>query len=175
MPLKIREKMQEPINWYYLHGLRYAEPRIFVCPRAARSNSISCGGGPFQSRYPADTLRPLFCVPWPGQRQSESELRLDIEAEAKAALKGGRYAIVPGDPAKSEIYKRVTSTNKALRMPPAFLGHDAVPAREIEFLRPWMEQGAKYESHWAFIPPRKAALPTVSDPSWAKNPSILSF
>ena len=119
-------------------------------------------------------IRPIlsdrcYACHGPDKGNRKAGLRLDIETEAKAALHGGRFAIVPGDPARSEIYKRVTSTNKALRMPPAFLGHDAVPGREIELLRLWMEQGAKYQPHWAFIPPRKAARPQVNDGAWARN------
>jgi hypothetical protein len=124
-------------------------------------------------------IRPIlsdrcFSCHGPDKGNRKANLRLDIEADAKAALKGGRYAIAAGSPEKSEVYKRVTSTNKALRMPPTYMGHDAVPAREVELLRAWIEQGAKYESHWAFIPPQKAALPAVSNPSWTKN-SIDSF
>jgi hypothetical protein len=120
-------------------------------------------------------IRPIlsdrcFACHGPDKGNRKANLRLDIEAEAKAPLRGNRFAIAPGDPEKSEVYKRVTSANKSLRMPPAFLGHDAVPAREIELLRAWIEQGAKYEPHWAFIPPQKAAIPGVSDASWVKNP-----
>ena len=143
---------------------------ILVCPRAARS-TVSLAAEVHFNR----DIRPIlsdrcFSCHGPDKGNRKANLRLDIEADAKAALKGGRYAIVAGNPEKSEVYKRVTSTNKALRMPPSYMGHDAVPAREVELLRTWIEQGAKYESHWAFIPPQKAALPTVSNPSWTKNP-----
>src|SRR3954447_18321026 len=91
-------------------------------------------------------IRPIlsdrcFACHGPDKGNRKASLRLDIEAEAKAPLRGNRFAIAPGDPDKSEVYKRVTSANKSLRMPPAFLGHDAVPAREIELLRAWIEQG----------------------------------
>src|SRR3954466_16223161 len=81
-------------------------------------------------------IRPIlsdrcFSCHGPDKGNRKANLRLDIEADAKAALKGGRYAIAAGNPEKSEIYQRVTSTNKALRMPPAYMGHDAVPAREV--------------------------------------------
>ena len=52
-------------------------------------------------------------------------MRLDIEADAKPA------AIVPGDPEHSKLYQRITSTNKATRMPPAYLGHEPLKEREI--------------------------------------------
>src|SRR4051794_21520253 len=81
-------------------------------------------------------IRPIlsdrcFACHGPDRNNRKASLRLDREEEAKAALKGNRFAIVPGSPEKSEIYKRITSTSQALRMPPAYLGHDAVPQREI--------------------------------------------
>src|SRR4051812_46730746 len=79
-------------------------------------------------------IRPIlsdrcFSCHGPDKGNRKANLRHDIEADAKAALKGGRYAIASGSPEKSEVYQRVRSTNKALRMPPAYMGHDAVPAR----------------------------------------------
>jgi hypothetical protein len=44
-------------------------------------------------------------------------LRFDLEDSAKHALNGGRFAIVPGDPASSQMIKRVTATSPAVRMP----------------------------------------------------------
>src|SRR3954465_1618126 len=84
-------------------------------------------------------IRPIlsdrcFACHGPDKGNRKAGLRLDIEAAAKSALRGGRFAIVPGAPEKSEVYKRVTSTNKSLRMPPAYLSHDAVPANEIALL-----------------------------------------
>jgi hypothetical protein len=119
-------------------------------------------------------IRPIlsdrcFACHGPDKGNRKAGLRLDIEAEAKAARKGDRYAILPGNPEKSEIYKRVISTNKAQRMPPAYLGHDAVPAGEVELLRLWIKEGATYQSHWAFIPPQKAPRPPVSNTAWPRN------
>ena len=40
-------------------------------------------------------------------------------------------------------------------MPPAYLGHDKLRDDQIELIRKWIEQGAKYQPHWSFIPPIK--------------------
>src|SRR4029434_8852240 len=53
--------------------------------------------------------------PDPGNRTSK--LRLDIESDAKGDLGKGRRGIVPCQPEQSEVYKRLTIANKALRMP----------------------------------------------------------
>src|SRR3978361_374681 len=76
-------------------------------------------------------------------------LRLDREAIAKSDL-GGRRAIVEGDPAASEMIRRITAEKKAVRMPPAYSGL-TLTEREIETLRTWIAQGAKWQQHWAFI------------------------
>jgi hypothetical protein len=71
-------------------------------------------------------IRPIFsdkCYtchgPDPGNRKTQ--LRFDREASAKADL-GGRFAIVEGDPARSEVIRRITADNKAMRMPPVYSG-----------------------------------------------------
>ena len=103
-------------------------------------------------------IRPIFseqCFqchgPDPNNRQAG--LRLDNEKDAKAALKNGHLSLIPGDAAKSGVFTRITHTSMALRMPPVYAGRDALPAKDIEKIKLWIEQGARYEAHWAFIPP----------------------
>ena len=119
-------------------------------------------------------IRPILsdrCYTCHGPDESKrlSGLRFDTEAGAKADL-GGRYAIAPGDPANSELIKRVTSDDPALRMPPAYNGHAKLTDSEIDLLTRWVEQGAEWQGHWSFVTPTQPDLPTVSDPAWAKNP-----
>ena len=119
-------------------------------------------------------VRPIlsdrcFACHGPDKNNRKANFRLDVEAEAKADRGKGKFGIVAGHPERSEVYKRITSTSKTLRMPPAYLGHDKLTDREIETLRTWIEQGAVYQQHWSFIPPRKAPLPVVKDASWPRN------
>ncbi len=65
----------------------------------------------------------------PDKANRKTKLRFDVESGAKADL-GGRFAIVPGDPSRSEMVRRITASNKALRMPPAYSGVTLTP-REI--------------------------------------------
>src|SRR5690606_11060033 len=94
-------------------------------------------------------------------------LRLDSEAAAKADL-GGRRAIIEGDPAASEVIKRITTDKKGLRMPPLASGH-TLSDREVQTLREWIAQGAKWQKHWSFLTPQRPALPQVSNPAWPRN------
>src|SRR2546422_7923616 len=104
----------------------------------------------------------------PDKANRKSKLRFDNEAGAMADL-GGHFAIVPGDPGKSEMVRRVTAENKALRMPPVYSGVK-LSDREIELIREWIAQGAVWEKHWSFIPPRRREPPPVSRPQWVRNP-----
>lgn len=105
-------------------------------------------------------IRPIlsdrcFACHGPDAGNRKSPLRLDSEAEAKRDLGRGRFGVVPGDAARSGVYQRITSTNNALRMPPQYAGHAALPARDIDLVKRWIEQGAPWQAHWSFVPPRR--------------------
>src|SRR5579863_1374523 len=104
----------------------------------------------------------------PDAKSKNVPFRLDSEAAAKAELAGGKRAIVEGDPSSSELIRRVTAQKPALRMPPAFTGIKLSDA-EIETLKQWVAQGAKWQKHWSFIPPVRATLPDVNNVAWARN------
>src|SRR5258705_11424904 len=106
-------------------------------------------------------IRPIFsdkCYTCHGPAKQMGTLRFDREEVAKHELSGGRFAIVPGDPAKSLILQRITATSPAVRMP---MGGEALSAREVEIGRRWVEQGAVWQQHWSFIPPKRPRLPQL--------------
>ncbi len=96
-------------------------------------------------------------------------LRLDSEAAAKADLGGGRHAIVEGDTGASQMVRRITADKPALRMPPVYSGLK-LSDQEIETLRLWIAQGAKWQKHWSFLPPERPPLPAVQNGAWPRNP-----
>jgi hypothetical protein len=67
------------------------------------------------------------------------------------------------------MIRRITAADEALRMPPVYSGLKLTPG-EIEKLRAWIAQGAKWQSHWSFIPPKRRPLPVVKDATWPRNP-----
>ena len=81
-------------------------------------------------------------------------LRLDVADSAFGELpeSPGKHAIVPGRPGESELIRRITSTDPDERMPPKE-AHKVLAPVEIATLLKWIEQGAKYRQHWAYIPP----------------------
>lgn len=122
-------------------------------------------------------VRPIlsdkcFACHGPDANKREANLRLDVESAAFAPLKEtkGAFAIVRGKPEASELYKRIISTDPDYQMPTPSAHVGLLNENEIAIIKKWIQQGAKYEKHWAFTPPRKAPLPKVDDRGWCKNP-----
>src|SRR5262249_32789829 len=97
----------------------------------------------------------------------KAKLRLDLRDEAVKDHKGTR-AIVPGDPAGSELVRRITAKDPDDLMPPPKTGR-TLSAGEIDLLKRWIQQGAPYSPHWSFVPPKRGVLPAVKTKSWPRN------
>ena len=111
-------------------------------------------------------VRPILsdrCYPChgPDAGNRKTAMRLDDEAAAKSPLKSKKFPIVAGKPDESEIYKRIVSDSPGLRMPPAYNGHAKLDAKSIAILKQWIEDGARYQSHWSFIAPRRQSNQTI--------------
>lgn len=104
----------------------------------------------------------------PDKAQRKADLRLDNEAGAFADL-GGRHALVAGDPEHSELYLRIVSQDENERMPPPKSGKRLTKA-QVGLLARWIEQGAKWQKHWSFLPPLAAEPPQVRAQSRVRNP-----
>ncbi len=123
-------------------------------------------------------IRPLlsdtcFQCHGPDKAKRKGGLRLDLEASAKARL-DGHFTIVPGQPAKSELIRRITTSDADDRMPPAEAGRQLKP-EQVELLRRWIEQGAKWQPHWSLIAPKRPAVPAVAHRQWAIANPIDNF
>jgi cytochrome c553 len=97
--------------------------------------------------------------------------RLDIREGAIApAEASGKLPIVPGDAEASEVILRIQSTKPNVIMPPPAT-HTTITDDELALLTRWINEGAKYEGHWAYQVPTKPAAPQLSKASekWAKN------
>ncbi|MFN0198350.1 MAG: PSD1 and planctomycete cytochrome C domain-containing protein [Planctomycetaceae bacterium] len=90
----------------------------------------------------------------------KSGLRLDRREDALRGGESGKASIVPGKPEESELYRRVSSPDADVVMPPPSHNKPLSPL-QIDTLKRWIAEGAVYESHWAFSPPRKIELPDV--------------
>ena len=114
-----------------------------------------------------DDVRPIlsdrcYACHGPDAGQRQAGLRLDRQDGALAALSGGGRAVVPGSAAESVVMERVASVDPALRMPPAYMGHDPLTDEEIGILRQWIDEGAHWEGHWSFARPVRPAVGDIT-------------
>lgn len=98
----------------------------------------------------------------------EADLRLDVR-EAATADNGGTTAIVPGKLEKSELWLRINTADEDDVMPPR-KAHKQLTAREKAVLKKWIEQGAEYQPHWAYMPLAKPPVPAETEPGFSRNP-----
>jgi hypothetical protein len=103
----------------------------------------------------------------PDGNKREAELRLDTEAGlfGKGAKK---HPIVPSQLAESDLFQRVTTSVADEKMPPADSGKH-LTARDVAVLKKWIEQGARWQGHWAFIKPVRPTLPEAMEPEFSRN------
>ena len=97
-------------------------------------------------------------------KHREADLRLDTFEGATEDRDGSR-GIVPGDLAKSDVWARIISDDKDDVMPPPKSHKAPLSARQREILKAWIEQGAPYQRHWAFEPPKRATPPSLKGAS----------
>ena len=119
-------------------------------------------------------IRPIFsdkCFTChgPDANKRQADLRLDIAEYAYAPLpeNPAARALVPGEPNLSEAFLRICSPD-SFRMPPV-KSNLTLTAFEIKLIEKWIKQGAEYEPHWAFLPPEKPRIPSVTNTAWPRN------
>jgi mono/diheme cytochrome c family protein len=118
-------------------------------------------------------IRPIlsancFKCHGPDDKNRREELRLDTR-DGAFADRSGTYPFVPGKPAKSEVYRRITAAHAAKRMPPPKSGK-TLTQQQIELIRTWIEQGAAWSDHWAFVAPVRAPQPMLRQAGWVRTP-----
>ena len=111
-----------------------------------------------------------FSCHGPDRNALKADLRLDLkEGALKKKLKSGGHAFVSGNIAKSEAFSRITSTDEERKMPPPESGL-ALSEQEVAMIAKWIDHGAEYKPHWAFISPKAPRLPKVKKTEWVQNP-----
>ncbi len=119
-------------------------------------------------------IRPIladtcFKCHGPDEKKRKAKLRFDIRDGGIFKMRKGHQPVVAGSPDKSELYERLTSSDEDKRMPPPESGRSLTKA-QVELIRKWIEQGARWQEHWSFERPKKTPLPKVKDQNWAKSP-----
>jgi hypothetical protein len=137
---------------------------------AGEANGTSMGKGKIDFNY---HVKPIlsdkcFACHGPDVKKRQADFRLDTEEGAFKALKSDpkHFAIVKGDAEESFLVKRIFSEDPLFHMPPPE-SNLVLTEQEKNILRKWIEQGAEYKKHWAFIPPVKPEVPESE--SWGVN------
>jgi len=131
---------------------------------------------PARKKTPVDfnrDIRPIllencFACHGPDENKRKAKLRLDLKDGLFKTLDEGKFVVVPGNRKKSDLFRRITTTDEDDHMPPPKFGK-ALTKAQIELLRQWIDQGADWKGHWAYIPPERPELPKVKNKSWPRN------
>ena len=120
-------------------------------------------------------VRPIlsdkcFACHGPDVNKRAEDLRLDTPEGAFKALKDRKneFAIVPNNLEKSVLYQKITAKDSTELMPPLD-SNLKLSSYEIQILKKWIEQGAAYEPHWAFVAVDKPELPKLKNADWVNN------
>ena len=111
--------------------------------------------------------RNCFQCHGPDSTHREADLRLDLEHSIKKTS-GDESIIRPGQPNHSLLFERIVSKDPDLIMPPADSGKSLKPS-EIQMIKQWIEEGAPWSKHWAYIKPKSTAVPKVKNQDWPVN------
>jgi hypothetical protein len=139
---------------------------VLVACAHDKGGQAAVGGGAIPDRPDWNwDVRPILsqnCFFCHGQAAQKGGVRLDVEKAAYAEISEdkGHRSIVPGDPGKSELFRRISTTDSELHMPPKEL-HKTLSPREIAIIERWIKQGARYKQHWAYIQPVAARAPST--------------
>jgi len=117
-------------------------------------------------------IRPLlsdncYACHGPDKNKRKADLRLDTQ-EGLLGKAGHTGVVVPRKPDESDLWRRINSTDADERMPPAQYGKVLSDA-DKQLIRRWIEQGAKWEGHWAFLPITRPKPPALKPGRDAKN------
>ena len=118
-------------------------------------------------------VRPIlsercFTCHGPDSQSRQRGLRLDQREGVLEARAGfGGPVVVPGHAGESLLFQRISTRAPATRMP---RGGEALSDDQIETIRLWIDQGAEWTTHWAFVPPERPVPPPVADTAWPRNP-----
>lgn len=143
--------MQTPKKWFLIFS-----PVMIILAVTVWSSR-----GANEISYNRD-IRPIVnakCISCHGGVKQSGGFSLLFEEEAKAVTESGKLAIIPGDSKSSEMIRRLTHSDTTMRMP---LDKAPLSEEEIRLIADWIDQGAKWEEHWAYIPPDTSIVPPAT-------------
>jgi len=119
-------------------------------------------------------IRPIlsdncFQCHGPGEKDRQGGLRLDLRDAATKPAESGATAIVSGKAKQSELIARILTDHEDDHMPPEKTGKK-LTADQKDLLKRWIDEGAEYQGHWAFIAPVRPPVPALKAQTANSNP-----
>lgn len=156
-------KMKRPSLKLVTPSLTVLVAIIVAAPNASSQNSVD---------FSRDVLPILsdkcFTCHGPDQATREKDLRLDMKDGLFGMASSGLDVVVPSEPAASELYLRIVHPDADKRMPPSDAELKTTDA-DIATLKAWIDAGAEWQQHWAFVPPVRAERPVVANEAWCRS------
>ena len=115
-------------------------------------------------------IRPILannCFACHGPDEQKRETDFHFDTKDGMFLEEG--IVVPGQAAKSVLVKKITEPDPKDRMPPPDSGH-ALTEAQIGMLKRWIDEGARWDTHWAYTAPSATEPPAPARPEWARTP-----
>ena len=149
-------------------GTEAAKVNVQAPPLPARAAPLGKASVDFDREIRPILSDKCFTCHGPDTQSRQANLRLDSK-EGAFADRGGYRVIIPGNSASSKLYQKISSHDESIRMPPVSSGR-TLTAQQIELIRRWIDEGAPWEVHWAYLPPTRPPVPNVKEQSWVRNP-----
>ena len=138
--------------------------------------AVGCGKAPERIDFSLQ-IKPIInkqCIVCHGGVKRNSNFSLLFHQDALDTAESGKPAIIPGDPEHSEMIRRLTLVDPEERMP---FKEEPLKTHEINLIRQWIEEGAQWGDHWAYVAPKPVVVPKTSTllsgffsgPAWEKN------
>jgi mono/diheme cytochrome c family protein len=151
-----------------MHGRRFSLASVAALVALAR---FAAAATPGKIDFDRD-IRPIlsdncFACHGPDEAQRKANLRLDTPEGLLQDRKAYKI-ITPGDSAHSRLYQRISAEQKATRMPPPYAQRQLTPP-QVDLIKHWIDDGAKMETHWAWVAPQRPDPPATKNKKWPKN------
>ncbi len=149
---------------------------ISACSALVILVSWGCGKGKVDFSAEVKPILNKHCISCHGGVKQNANFSLLFRHEAIDTAESGKRVIIPGDASHSELIRRITSNDPELRMP---YKEQPLSQKEIDILTRWIDEGAEWGDHWAYVPPKPVTVPgaepvtagfSSEESEWVKNP-----
>ncbi len=134
---------------------------VFICLLGGfLAASVARGDDGLAQQVRSILSNRCFACHGPDQDQRQGGFRLDEASSMLTEADSGQRPVVPGEPASSELWRRIMTSEESQQMPPPEFGARLDP-QELAAIERWIRQGAQLPMHWSFVPPVRPSLPSV--------------